>query len=377
MIIFFVGCAGSLISLNNCGAHCDKQTPLSSSNIWEISHAVVTVTNADVAMSSLNRLLIAGDEDTIRDMVNTRNESGQTLLIRTIFIEDTVLRKHTLEALMKVGADIWAADVYGRNALMWACLFRQDSEVSTLLKRAGSCDLLHADIHGNTALHLAVTAGSAASVKNIKNSMLDKSLSIDLENDYGITPGMEAKRLGHDICYSLLMSCVHRGKALQPTPPSRSDSQSSSGDDSSGIGSLGEGSYKYYRRQVSSGASSIASLPPIVSPEVKKRMDCLDSKACWNSSDEDPSSYISQLCKVGTGSKKSTNNNKSRKQQKSAKSVPLPQQCDENLPQIAMSRRPHESVTLSKSSHQSMLNQSLAERLPEINLTDSIVCMRR
>lgn len=322
-------------------------------------------------MSSIQKIFQSGNESRLRDIVNLKNESGQTLLVQTIFIDDGILRLHTLETLLKIGADPWVADVYGRNALMWACLFRQDSEVSALLEKAESCDLLHADIHGNTALHLSVTSGSAASVKNIKTTMLEQGLVIDIENDYGITPGMEAQRLGYDVCYSLLVS------DMRPCPPvSRGDADNSdSGLSSSG----GSDTYRHCRRQISSGASSIASLPPLVSPEIKKRMDSLDLKACWNSLDDDPSSCIQQLCKVGN--KKSTSNQKKTSEKPTFAPVPpSPRQSDGNLPQISFRRQKerNKSQTLSKASKQLTVHQSLnASRLPEISLTDSVICTRR
>ena len=323
-------------------------------------------------MATFHKIFQSGNESKLRDIVNLKNESGQTLLVQTIFIDDSILRMHTLETLLKIGADPWVADVYGRNALMWACLFRQDNEVSILLKTAESCDLLHADIHGNTALHLSVTSGSAASVKNIKTTMLEQGLSIDIENDYGITPGMEAQRLGYDVCYSLLVS------DMRPLPASSHGDFDLSDNGLSSSG--GSETYRHCKRQISSGASSIASLPPLVSPEIKKRMDSLDLKACWNSLEDDPSSSIQQLCKVST-SRKSTGIQKKPLHEKPPfmPVPPPPKQSDDNLPQISVGRQRNlnKSMTLSMPSKPLTVNRSHHAMLPEINLTDSIICHRR
>lgn len=359
-----------IIKVKDCSSRTHIKAPSMASS-WQISHAVLTLPDTEVTMAALNKLFLAGNEAMIKDMVNLRNECGQTLLIRAIFIESDTLRQHTLEALLKVGADVWVTDVYGRNALMWACLFRQDTEVSSLLKRAGSCDLLHADIHGNTALHLAVTSGSAASVKSIKNCMLDKGMEIDIENNYGITPGMEAKRLGHDVCYSLLMSGNNREGRTQPA--SRAESQES--DNNSFVGSNNQETYRHFKRQPSSGASSVTSLPPLVSPEIKKRMDSLDLKACWSSFDEDPSSSIHQLCKESTT--KSKDIQKKRSQRSTNVSIPPLKQSNDSLPQISVARKAYRNVTMSMPNRQVTMHQSCNESLPEINLTDSIVCVRR
>lgn len=202
---------------------------------------------------------------------STAHGFDQTLIIRSMFIDEQSSRKSTLEALLQGDTDVWIVDAYRRNVLMWACLFRRDCEVALLLPHATSIDLLQADIYGNTALHLAVISGSAASVKLIKDSLIKHELSIDMENNCGITPKMEALRLSHDICYNLLLS-----EEKENTPV-----------------------YKHQKRHTTTSNDSNGStsaLPPILASDLKRKLTSLDMKACYQLTEDNPSDFLRQAC---------------------------------------------------------------------------------
>lgn len=239
-------------------------------------------------MSCQHACLLPHDIDTLKSVANAGNESGQTLLIRSIFIDNDDLRKRTFEILLQVGANPWVSDIYHRNTLMWACLFRRDREIHVLLETVNSMDLLQTDIHGNTALHLAVTSGSAASVKHILDCMAVKELPTDTENNFGITPCMQAQRLGFDVCYKLLTN-DQESNTMSHMPLKRNDSDTS-------LSSSDSGSYRHCKRQMSSGASSVSSLPPIFSTDVTRKMNSLDMNAVCDSFDKNPFNFLEKIC---------------------------------------------------------------------------------
>lgn len=112
---------------------------------------------------------------------------------------------------MKRGALVSKADVVGRNALMWACLYGRDHDVALLTEHADvDMDFNIADINGQTALFHAVSSGNAATVKLIVTALVKYGLSTDTPDSRGFTPLMHAMRLGHDICESIL---IYEGNA--------------------------------------------------------------------------------------------------------------------------------------------------------------------
>ena len=228
-------------------------------------------------MSSFNAHSLLLNGQPVDSVINGEDECGQTLLIRTIFSDDQSLRRKIFEALLQVRVNIWTLDSYGRNALMWACLFKRDYEIAKLLQYVNAIELLQADIYGNIALHLAVTSGSAAAVKLIVNSMIEHELSLDIENNSGITPKMIALRLGLDVCYSLLESVKS-----QPEQPDAGEEDSE---------------YLHQRRQpVSAMCRSLTSLPPILPSNLTKKMKSYDIKACYQVDDENPSEFLKKVC---------------------------------------------------------------------------------
>ncbi len=116
-----------------------------------------------------------------------------------------------MNLLLQHEAKVSKTDIVGRNALSWACLYGYDQDVSKLLQNADvDLDLNQGDMYGQTALFHAATSGSAATVKIMVDSLKKYSLSCDIANFSGITPLMQASKLGHDVCASIL---IHQGGA--------------------------------------------------------------------------------------------------------------------------------------------------------------------
>ncbi|XP_077865260.1 uncharacterized protein LOC144351881 [Saccoglossus kowalevskii] len=150
------------------------------------------------------RLLLESDVGT-----ETEDDCGQTALIRACYIENLNNQLKIVKMLLKAGADASKTDIVGRTALSWACLYGREKVVSCILDYR-DLDLNQSDMNGCTALFHAVTSGSAATVKFMVDYLRKYALSVDMPNFNGVTPLMQALRLGHDVCASIL---IHQGKA--------------------------------------------------------------------------------------------------------------------------------------------------------------------
>ncbi|XP_070581226.1 uncharacterized protein [Ptychodera flava] len=139
------------------------------------------------------------------------DECGQTALIRACFIENLKNQLNITKMLLKAGAVVSKSDIVGRNALHWACLYGREKVVHQLLVYSDlELDLNHSDMNGCTALFYASSSGSAATVKIMVDWLKRYSLTVDVPTLNGMTPLMQALRLGHDVCASIL---IHQGKA--------------------------------------------------------------------------------------------------------------------------------------------------------------------
>jgi len=134
------------------------------------------------------------------------DDCGQTPLIRAIFIDNDRNRDKIVKTLLRRGAIVSHSDVVGRNALTWACVHGRDTDVALLLEFADvNLDYNKTDINGQTPLFHAVTSGNAATVKLMVSALARYGLSVDEPDFNSTTPLMQAQRLGHDICESILV----------------------------------------------------------------------------------------------------------------------------------------------------------------------------
>ena len=143
--------------------------------------------------------------------METKDECGQTPLIRSVFIEHPRNRFRVMKLLLKYGAKVSDSDIVGRNALSWACLYALHKEVKLLLDESDvNLNLNQQDINGQTSLFHAATSGSASVVKLIVDALKRYDMSIELSNRKGYTPLMQAIKLGHDVCATIL---IYQGQA--------------------------------------------------------------------------------------------------------------------------------------------------------------------
>src|SRR5271169_4901566 len=118
----------------------------------------VPVKIADVAMK--------GDMDTVRSLVKqhpgdvniTLPDGGTALIWAAYWNDDTAV-----EALIKAGANVNAANHYGVTALSQACINGNAPMVEALLKAGADANTFQAE--GQTALMTAAKAGNAQVVK--------------------------------------------------------------------------------------------------------------------------------------------------------------------------------------------------------------------
>lgn len=152
--------------------------------------------------------------------IDEQDGCGQSPLIKAIYLENDRQRNRILKLLLKRDAQVSVADAVGRNALMWACLLGRDVEVKLLIEYCDvDLDFNKADVNGQTALFHAVTSGNAAAVKLMVESLMKYGLSTDTADIHGATPLMQAQRLGHDVCESIL---VYEGHAKVGLPDNNS-----------------------------------------------------------------------------------------------------------------------------------------------------------
>ena len=154
------------------------------------------------------RLLL--DSTTNPTTVDMTDDCGQTPLIRSLFLEHARNRERIVRMLLKHGARVGLADVAGRSALSWACLYGRDKELGWLLQHAGAgVDHIEVvnqtDLGGQTPLFHAVTAGNAACVKLMCDAIHQCGYSLETSTTNGVTPLMQALKQGHDVCASILI----------------------------------------------------------------------------------------------------------------------------------------------------------------------------
>ena len=105
--------------------------------------------------------------------------------------------------LLARGAMVGYADRRGQNALMFACIHGRFELVKVFLK-AVDYDPSQRDRFGNTALFYAASNGNQEVVEALVESLLHFKLNLDKANKWGMTPLLEACRMGHEAIEQLL-----------------------------------------------------------------------------------------------------------------------------------------------------------------------------
>ncbi|XP_072017260.1 uncharacterized protein [Amphiura filiformis] len=144
------------------------------------------------------RLLVSAGEN-----VNQRDSEKRTPLILCTLVEQESWAVGIARLLLEQGAMIGYKDKIDRNALMHACLRRRPQLVRVFLG-AVDFDLNHRDRHGNTALFYAASTGHTEIVGELVRTLKRYKLTTDVANKSGMTPLLEACRLGHKLCAKML-----------------------------------------------------------------------------------------------------------------------------------------------------------------------------
>ena len=112
----------------------------------------------------VRQLVSAGDD------VNCRDGNHRTPLILCTLVEQEPWGVGIARLLLEMGALVGLPDKQGRNALIYACMYRRLELVDIFLK-AVDYDLDHRDRYGNTALFYAASSGNADVVTEMVRKM--------------------------------------------------------------------------------------------------------------------------------------------------------------------------------------------------------------
>lgn len=143
--------------------------------------------------------------------VNCKDEdTGETALIRAMFLEDARFRKGVAKMLINYGAKVKVADKRGRTALSWACLLGRED----MLKLFLSNPELHLamgsiDSEGNTNLILACMSGNANVVETMARSFRRNRLDANRTNGRGMSALSLCYKRDFLICAEILLNEGH------------------------------------------------------------------------------------------------------------------------------------------------------------------------
>ena len=137
--------------------------------------------------------------------VNTKCEKGNTALIQLCFLDKDSLAISIATSLLKRGAKIDATDTNGLSALSMAVLSQKENIVALFLEEAGNFDMNSQDKKGKTALFHAASIGNLNILKLLITALRKYQLGVDVADNLGMTPLMEACISGNVHCANYLI----------------------------------------------------------------------------------------------------------------------------------------------------------------------------
>lgn len=137
--------------------------------------------------------------------VNSKCEKGNTALIQLCFLDKDSLAISIATSLLKRGAKIDATNTNGLSALSTAVLSHKENIVALFLEEAGNFDMNSKDKKGKTALFHAASIGNLNILKLLINALRKYQLSVDVTDNLGMTPLMQACINGNVDCANYLI----------------------------------------------------------------------------------------------------------------------------------------------------------------------------
>lgn len=137
--------------------------------------------------------------------VNSKCEKGNTALIQLCFLDKDSLAISIATSLLKRGAKIDATNTNGLSALSTAVLSHKENIVALFLEEAGNFDMNSKDKKGKTALFHAASIGNINILKLLINALRKYQLSVDVADNLGMTPLMQACINGNVDCANCLI----------------------------------------------------------------------------------------------------------------------------------------------------------------------------
>ena len=111
-----------------------------------------------------------------------------------------------VEAELRAGTPVGAADTFGNSALHWASWNGHDAVVAKLLEKGASVDQLDSEKDRNTALMKASFNGYKPSHTTVVRSLLRAGAKVDLQNLHGMTALMNAAMRGYNKIAKVLIT---------------------------------------------------------------------------------------------------------------------------------------------------------------------------
>ena len=152
------------------------------------------------------RLLIEQGVD-----INMRTLTGATPLILALQIPDDNRRRKMFRWLLNMGADSACVDsAHGRDLLSWAAFHNRTQQVAYIMDvDEGLVNVHHRDNYGRTAMHYATMHANTEALACIVRHAVKFGLSVDVKDNDGVTPYLQASLMDSEKCKEVLVTIGH------------------------------------------------------------------------------------------------------------------------------------------------------------------------
>lgn len=141
------------------------------------------------------------------DSLEVTDSDNRTPLVHAVCCGTEDSRTHIVRMLIRQKCNVNAKDIYGRTALMYACMERDKIDIVRLISRTKMCNPNLQDHEGYTALMHAVAYGNVASIRVLVNSSHTKFISdLSLKNLQGLDALELSMKLQLPECCQILVS---------------------------------------------------------------------------------------------------------------------------------------------------------------------------